>query len=195
MSLKVVLKNLEVNWSKLIRSRCSNASYDEVNWYSLGWVVLKNLEGYLLTHRNKLSFILKSLCSNLRLHIQNDFGISRMKFGCACCCLPSLLLFANAWATVWFMFDFRLCICLQVTLINIPSIFTRFATSTCSVDQILTDLLLLIDMAYLHNTDIDVLALLLVLMIIVTNICLLYTWMYCLLVPSFIKWNCSIAPI
>ena len=85
------------------------------------------------------------------------------------------------------MFDFRLCICLQVTLINIPSIFTRFATSTCSVDQILTDLLLLIDMAYLHNTDIDVVALLLVLMIIATNICLLYTWMYCLLVPSFIK--------
>jgi len=108
-----------------------------------------------------------------------------------CFCLPH----ANTWATVWFMFDFRLCICLQVTLINIPSILTRFPTSTCSVDQILTDLLLLIDMAYLHNTDIDVLALLLVLMIIVTNICLLYTWMYCLLVPSFIKWNCSIAPI
>jgi len=95
MSLKVVLKNLEVNWSKPIRSRCSGASYDEVNWYSLGWVVLKNLEGYLLTHRNKLSFILKSLCSNLHLHIQNDFGISRMKFGCACCCLASLLCFST----------------------------------------------------------------------------------------------------
>jgi len=55
--------------------------------------------------------------------------------------------------------------------------------STCSVDQILTDFLLLIDMPYLHNIDIDVLALLLVLMIMITNICLLYTWMYCVLVP------------
>jgi len=36
----------------------------------------------------------KSLWFNLHLHIQNDFGITGMKFRCAYCCLGSLFSFS-----------------------------------------------------------------------------------------------------
>jgi hypothetical protein len=63
------------------------------------WVVLKILDGYLLstyTCKKLLVYIKKSLSFILHLHIQNDFGSTGNKFGCACGCLG--FLFAS---TVW----------------------------------------------------------------------------------------------
>lgn len=63
-------------------------------------------------------------------------------------------------------------------------------TSTCSVDKVFVDLLLPIDMPYLHN--INALDVLLVLIIIVRIFLKFYTWMHHILALSFTERNCSI---